>query len=346
MAVKIQWVDTWKGIGILAVVVGHIIDSAIAKYIFWFHIPLFFFISGYLYKGESDYGLFFKKKFCTLIVPYISFLILFSLPEYLDFIHQFMRGADNQLIHELLQITFDRIYGGRNLYGWFGVFWFITCLFFTQQVYNLLHCQAFKYRNAGYLLAGAILIAYIMAMLDTWFFKGVKFPWSIDAVAIALPFYYLGHLSRQHSIPLSCRSILLVSLLILGCAIALDLTLDLGWYFNIKTQRYGVIGINLLIALAGICITHGLAKVADRINYLGRAFSWLGQASLMIMYLHQLIQITLQYHPNFNQQSFRIIAALLMPLIAYQFSLKFELTRRMFLGDFRYFAEKPRISPR
>lgn len=335
MAVKLQWVDTWKGIGILAVVVGHVIDSAIARYIFWFHIPLFFFISGYLYKVQSDCGLFFKKKFCTLIVPYISFLILFSLPEFIGFIYQFSRGMNNQLIHEFLQTSFDKIYGGRNLYGWFGVFWFITCLFFTQQIYNLLYCQVIKYRNASQLLTVAIIIAYIIATIDTYFFKGVRFPWSINAVAIALPFYYFGYLSKQNSIMLTRRSILLLSVFIFSCAIFLDIVFDLAVDFNIKTQRYGVIGANIIIALAGISITQLLAKTADSINYIGRILSSLGQASLIIMYLHQPIQIILQNHTNFKQELFRIVGALAISLIAYQLILKFKLTRRIFLGNFR-----------
>ena len=39
-----EWVDTLKGIGILLVIVGHT-NSPFFKYIYYFHMPLFFMIS-------------------------------------------------------------------------------------------------------------------------------------------------------------------------------------------------------------------------------------------------------------------------------------------------------------
>ena len=52
---RIDWIDSAKGIGIILMLLGHV--SAMPKYfiilIFSFHMPLFFFLSGYLYKSQN-----------------------------------------------------------------------------------------------------------------------------------------------------------------------------------------------------------------------------------------------------------------------------------------------------
>lgn len=48
------WIDTAKGLLIILVVLGHAADFGypilITKYIFWFHMPAFFALSGLLFK--------------------------------------------------------------------------------------------------------------------------------------------------------------------------------------------------------------------------------------------------------------------------------------------------------
>ena len=51
---RVEWVDIAKGYGILLVIIGHLpIPWIISRSLYSFHLPLFFFLSGYF---------FFKKK--------------------------------------------------------------------------------------------------------------------------------------------------------------------------------------------------------------------------------------------------------------------------------------------
>ena len=70
-------IDILKGIGIILVIVGHIqeyIPKNFLIYLYSFHMPLFFYISGYLYKeryenlNTKDY---IKKRAKQLVYPYI-----------------------------------------------------------------------------------------------------------------------------------------------------------------------------------------------------------------------------------------------------------------------------------
>ena len=59
---RIAWVDVAKGIAILLVIIGHTVNfgSATRNFIFSFHMPLFFILSGYTFKLAGDFPVFFQ----------------------------------------------------------------------------------------------------------------------------------------------------------------------------------------------------------------------------------------------------------------------------------------------
>lgn len=91
-------IDALKGLAIILVVMGHIIafsnlenysNNILFNFIYAFHMPLFFFISGYLVFGRfgPTTGSWIYKKFRQLIIPYIIFTlfyfyVLFGRPIY------------------------------------------------------------------------------------------------------------------------------------------------------------------------------------------------------------------------------------------------------------------------
>jgi len=78
------WVDIAKGLGIIAVVIGHS-GSSIAHLLYWFHMPLFFVISGFLFKPIADWITLYawaNRRARQLLIPYISFLGLLVIVEF------------------------------------------------------------------------------------------------------------------------------------------------------------------------------------------------------------------------------------------------------------------------
>lgn len=50
---RIDWIDTAKGIGIIAVIIGHFhVPDLTMRLIYSWHMPLFFIISGILYTDK------------------------------------------------------------------------------------------------------------------------------------------------------------------------------------------------------------------------------------------------------------------------------------------------------
>ena len=57
---RLDWIDWMKTIGIYLVILGHF-QSVLEKFIYIFHVPLFFIISGILCKKESCHNIFWNK---------------------------------------------------------------------------------------------------------------------------------------------------------------------------------------------------------------------------------------------------------------------------------------------
>ena len=57
---RIQWIDWMKVIGMYFIIAGHLFPKGYT-YIYIFNVPIFFIISGFLYKYENSNIYFFKK---------------------------------------------------------------------------------------------------------------------------------------------------------------------------------------------------------------------------------------------------------------------------------------------
>lgn len=73
---RLTALDSLRGFGILLVVLGHASRSAsLVSWIFSFHMPLFFIVSGMLFH-ERQFLDSFKKKVTRLLIPYLFFGIV------------------------------------------------------------------------------------------------------------------------------------------------------------------------------------------------------------------------------------------------------------------------------
>lgn len=68
---RVSYIDYIRAVGIVLMVLAHIpLSSAFVHYVHGFHMPLFFIVSGYCYKGGEGH---LKKTIKKLLVPYFSF---------------------------------------------------------------------------------------------------------------------------------------------------------------------------------------------------------------------------------------------------------------------------------
>ena len=75
---RIEWIDIAKGIGIIAVLIGHTNSGILRDEIYSFHIPLFIFLSGMLFSGSTKSAKeFFVSKIKRIAVPYYFWAFIF-----------------------------------------------------------------------------------------------------------------------------------------------------------------------------------------------------------------------------------------------------------------------------
>ncbi|WP_353884815.1 acyltransferase family protein [uncultured Prevotella sp.] len=179
---RIGWVDYVKVFGIFCVLLGHnnLANEHITQYIFSFHIPLFFLLSGYLYK-QTDFKSAFLKTVKTLIIPYI--LINFVCLAYVSLfsIRDGLFGWDF-LISRLGAIALGLGYPAYNLYPVCYPLWFLIALFIDRFILSL--CKTEVHHIVTFFISITICICFRFCKIDTLI--------PIDSALLAYPFLILG----------------------------------------------------------------------------------------------------------------------------------------------------------
>jgi len=122
---KILSIEVSKALGIIFVVLGHSGPPWIVeKALYSFHMPFWFFLSGYLYKKKNSFNSLMKNKFRGLIVLYlivaICTLVIFNLNQILC--HQNFPNLLRQIVGIFMA---DR----QSHLNFNGPLWYLPALF-------------------------------------------------------------------------------------------------------------------------------------------------------------------------------------------------------------------------
>ena len=326
-AVPKKWIDVLKGIGIISVVAGHAYpwqSGMIVPLIFLFHMPLFFFLSGYLYKPSADLIDYATKKAFHLLVPYAAFLLLlYFLPEICRIL-----ATQDDLYREVKYLVKNTVFGGPRLIGFGTAFWFVTCLFFTQQIFNFLVVRF----SSGALLS-AVVVATVLSFVNSLVYPNFDFPLSINVVLAALPIFYIGYVFKRYE---GARWITPVALLVSVLAIVSVLAGAHNFY-DMKSSNYGIPVVTMVSAIAVTVVLVAAAKQLQSVPLAATGLIALGQASMVIMFVHQAILIVSR-DLGFANPLYGIVLALAVSYGLYLLFKRYTISRAMLLGsesDFR-----------
>ncbi|MDZ7857361.1 acyltransferase family protein [Sphaerotilus sp.] len=201
---RTQWIDWAKTIGIWLVVFGHIPGNhlAVSEFIYAFHMPLFFFISGYLAKSRSVVETA-RSGVVRLLIPYAMFYVLTWLwwyffgflrhPEWFSHLPAFQAA----LVQPLFGMLFGAGYG-TSLSNMINVpLWFLVGLFNVSVAFSVvdaLKSWPMKFMCAA-LLSG---IPYVLTS------RGIDLLFSLDSALMALPFYVGGKYAAEAGLVERC----------------------------------------------------------------------------------------------------------------------------------------------
>lgn len=266
--------DMAKGLGILLVVLGHVptVPNELRKIIYSFHIPLFFFISGYMYNSikYNSFTLveFIKSRFQRHIVPYFTI----GLTCFLLFGVTFPLARDGysaDYLKSVFKYLFGLVYsrGGESWMAWSSPLWFLTCLFVAETILYLV-LKHFKKTHIVFIVIGIAGYAYTLM---------TKFPlpWNVDVALTAACFMYIGQICKMHDVlkRLNETKYIVMILIVLSISILFNSQID----FNLR--NFGNI---ILTYSGGISGSILVLLMTSRIKE-GRALEFFGVTSLWMM---------------------------------------------------------------
>ena len=193
---RLNWIDWAKTFAIFFVVFGHIPmekGNFMQNYIVVFHMPLFFFISGYLTKKEYLDNITLKKYWHTLIIPYFCYNIVF----YPYWVIRHMIDYPNAGLYDYIKpIIGTFMLQHKTIYyeSLNGVTWFVSSLLIMKLLLSL--CNRYNH--------GKEILTFIV-IFDTFFYifnECHRYIIDLPFVGFTrcLPFFIIGHICKQKNI--------------------------------------------------------------------------------------------------------------------------------------------------
>ena len=287
-----------KTIGIYFIILGHFFSIG-HKFIYVFNVPVFFIISGFLFKKECKESLFWRKTWYNLIVPLILIsIIAFTYHCTISIIDGNFKTK--HLIKFCLGLFIGLQYSVR------------TCWF----VYSLLLIRIiFQYCNKI-----VLIILFFIFLICAYLYNISDYiipPNSIVNVLTAYPFFFLGNLFSSHKDKINKVENRFI-LVFLFCINLLLIYLcgkynDYVWMW--KCGFGNNIFLFLLGGLSGTLTIYSISKLIDKNLYI---VSTISKGTILILGFHYIIIEQLQklyFAPFMEYIISLLILILFVPLI-------------------------------
>lgn len=185
---RIYWIDALRFIAMFLVYIGHLGQSAgrIYGFVFLFHVPLFFFISGMFYKNSGTLSENAKTGFNKLIVPYFLYSVL-SLAVYVLFLQKD--------VSQVYPLVVQLVEAKRNFIEYAPQLWFLPCLFIAMLSFKALQIIS-NSKIIIFIICTAFMIASIYIPEHPVSFAP-QLPYGLDSAAYYIFWYCLGYLSKS-----------------------------------------------------------------------------------------------------------------------------------------------------
>ena len=340
MEKRIGYIDIAKGLGILVIVLAHNdlagYHPTLHKFIYAFHIPLFFFLSGMFFRPERAFGDTFMRRFNTLMKPYFFALFIIYLGE---------AAFDNMSFENIAGRIIKSLYATGWYIDWVQL-WFIPHLFavamFAWVAWRVLFGRVDKDALRWLLLFGMLALGVFIAPYFWPFTAPIVdrelygLPFSLDLV-FASGFYFLAgyEVNRKSLENFFASPLVLLSTfgLLLVAILFLPPVLD----FN--TRTYPSLWINTLEALLGIAMILSLARNLEKWSErVANIFRYFGRISLVILIFHVPIQETMfgkfsrMGIPTDPAIALAFLSGVLIPALIYELAIRRNPVLRPWFG--------------
>ncbi len=284
MSGRIKYLDVAKFIGIFCIYLGHFGISAGTAYnfVFSFHVPLFFFLSGFAenLSSEVSFGKYIIKNIKNILIPFYIFALLsLVVTTIVDNTHT----AIPPYLFEILKGCIRNHYFASAL-------WFLTCLFVMKIVFFIFR-KIVKFKWLVLLLCVAFyciaeLLINPRPIVNPWM------PYNIDSVCYYIIFYALGYYTFRPlerlldwTKPVNKVVCLSIGAVLLIYAAFLFFGNDLLFYINVNTAMHLICPV--LKAVFMILLVLIVSKAFENVQLFGS----LGKNTLFLCGSEHLIKL-------------------------------------------------------
>ncbi|WP_421017347.1 acyltransferase family protein [Furfurilactobacillus cerevisiae] len=263
------------------------------------HVPIFFVLSGYLFKSRQ-YKRLFSGLNNNILLPYAATAVIIIIISWFAFHFPSIReiqGIGNghyALLAAVYGVGTNTQLGGTNgiMVPAIGAIWFLLAMFVGNVIFNsiLLLIKRWKHQ-----MIGLYVISIILAIVGFVTARIVLLPWSINAALISQIFYTFGYMLRKYDIVENWK----IWQLVLGIALWSASVWSGFFYLNVAYAN------NIFLAIVGACgasfvliiVSKGLAAYIHHLGWL----TLFGRESLIVMCVHVIDLDTANYKFNPNK---------------------------------------------
>ena len=274
---RIAWIDWAKVILISLVCVAHFTphEQNIKLLIYGFHMPAFFFISGYLYRQHKAwrtlvlFGV--PVAFYSLIIFGVHIIQDIAVNGYWNYA-QDLRHPWYRMLGQFFVIIKDNPYGEITIF----VLWFIiaqiVCRLLAGDIKIFSFVTRYRYWALGFLLIWLTIEPLI------WDYFPLKH-YTLYYGIYAMPFFLTGHIAKNIDLKIEqTHPMLAVAALVVYCAITLNLP-----RFDMREYQYGPAYI--LFFVTSICGSLCFFRLCTKLPQ-SKVIEVLALGTLLIMMMH------------------------------------------------------------
>ncbi|MEE5988897.1 acyltransferase family protein [Ligilactobacillus equi] len=287
---RVEWIDLSRAIGMLLIICNHSVGGSygsgfIGKFCFAVSVPIFFVLSGYLFK-EKKFAEVVKGGFLNLLLPYIVTVFMLWVVRSLHIVFPSWvveQGSSFSLAVAYGLGTATNLPNGIVIPA-IGAIWFLLAMF----VGNILFQLGIKLQNI--VNRKATLEAYVITLLIVGYWTGeyIKLPWSINAAMVSQVFYYFGYIIKKYNLLKKER----LSLTLIGLLFWVVSAMSGYLYLNVPFAN------NVFLALlGGIGGSYTIISISKLItdNVSVKAMCYYGKMSLIVLSVHLIESDSLKF---------------------------------------------------
>lgn len=290
MKKRISYIDIARAFAIIFIVLGHTLVhsehcSMIFKFLYSFHVVMFFIISGYTFRIKEDMRFidFFKNKFSRIMIPYFIWALLFLIP-YLLFGGDVSSNLSINSTFDIRALILNILYGvgASSALKQNSSLWFLPALFSMEMVYYFVIKSINKNSKAK---LPVLLIVVLIGYVSNYFIHSY-FPWGINTVLNLGFFFLIGYLINNEKINrFISKWYVTILFMLFGVG---------ACYLNVGVSCIDYVYGNFSLALiSGLCLSIVFINISRYINS-NIVLEYIGRNTMGILIFHKLVIIVFQ----------------------------------------------------